>query len=237
VTAVGENRAWADVRNHGGLLLAAVLSCLTACAGAPLPMQAGAQADGFVARVEALALLQTLNADLLSHDSATQTLERWCGDHRLASPPVIVAERVAGIEKPPTAEQRLELKVGPEEPVRHRHVKLRCGPVVVSEADNWYVPSRLTVQMNELLDSTDTPFGKAVQALHFQRRTLAATWLWRPLAEGWEMHPAPSDRAPLEPPGKVLEHRAVLVLPDGMPISEVVETYTGNVLAFPMPRR
>jgi hypothetical protein len=39
---------------------------------------------------------------------------------------------------------------------------------------------------------------------------------------------------PFEVPDEVLQHRAVLVLPDGMPISEVVETYTGNVLAFLM---
>jgi hypothetical protein len=41
-----------------------------------------------------------------------------------------------------------------------------------------------------------------------------------------------ADATPFEVPSKVLEHRAVLVLPDGMPISEVVETYTGSVLAF-----
>ena len=32
-------------------------------------------------RLEALALLQTLNADLLSNDSATLTLDRWCEAH------------------------------------------------------------------------------------------------------------------------------------------------------------
>ena len=45
-------------------------------------------------RLEALALLQTLNADLLSNDSATLTLDRWCESHRMATPPKIVAERV-----------------------------------------------------------------------------------------------------------------------------------------------
>jgi hypothetical protein len=30
--------------------------------------------------------------------------------------------------------------------------------------------------------------------------------------------------------------RAVLTLPDGAPFSEVVETYTADVLAFPVPR-
>jgi hypothetical protein len=35
-------------------------------------------------------------------------------------------------------------------------------------------------------------------------------------------------------PPKLLEHRAVLTLPDGTPFSEVVETYTDQVLAFPV---
>jgi hypothetical protein len=40
----------------------------------------------FVARVEALALLETLNSELLSNNSATLTLEQWCDAHHLASP-------------------------------------------------------------------------------------------------------------------------------------------------------
>jgi chorismate-pyruvate lyase len=200
--------------------------------------------DSFVARVEALALLQTLNADLLSHDSATQTLERWCADHRLAAPATVIAARVAGADTPPTDEQRRELDVSAGEPVRYRRVRLMCGALVLSEADNWYVPSRLTADMNRLLDTTDTPFGRAVQALHFHRHTLSATLLWQPLAAGWEMNPAAAAAASggtagtgelIAPPG-VLQHRALLSLPDGTPISEVVETYTGNVLAFTPPR-
>jgi len=34
----------------------------------------------------------------------------------------------------------------------------------------------------------------------------------------------------------VLEHRAALSTPEGEPISEVVESYTGEVLAFPPPK-
>ncbi len=94
-----------------------------------------------MSRVEALALLQTLNADLLSHDSATLTLERWCGVHRLASPARIVAVRVADVDKPASPEQRRELAVNSTEPIRYRRVKLLCGTVVLSEADNWYVPA------------------------------------------------------------------------------------------------
>jgi chorismate-pyruvate lyase len=195
--------------------------------------------DSFVARVEALALLQTLNAELLSHDSATATLEQWCESHRLASPPSIVAERVPGAQQPPSEQQRRELGVSATEPVRYRHVRLLCGAVLLSEADNWYVPGRLTPAMNRLLDSTDTPFGRAVQSLHFQRHTISAQLLWLPLPAGWEMNPsalAGGAAGPLSVPAGVLQHRAVLTLPDGTPISEVVETYSGNVLAFPLPR-
>ncbi len=195
--------------------------------------------DSYTTRVEALALLETLNADLLSHDSATLTLDRWCEAHHLASPANVVAERVRGLEKPPTWEQRQLLGVGEAEPIHYRRVRLACGDHVLSEADNWYVPARLTPEMNRALDTTDVAFGRALQPLHFQRRTLSAKLLWSPLPQGWEMAPpAPIEGpAPLKIPAAVLEHRAVLILPDGAPFSEVIETYTSEVLAFPQPPR
>ena len=205
--------------------------------------------DTFVARVEALALLQTLNANLLGHDSATQILGDWCREHRLAEDPHIMVQRVHDKISPASEEQRHDLHVAAADEVRYRHVRLLCGSLVLSEADNWYVPSRLTAAMNQQLDSTDAPFGAVVHELHFQRHTLNAKLLWEPLAHGWEMNDkagalraaeptravAPAGAARLLVPGRVLEHRAVLSLPDGTPISEVIETYTGNVLAFAPP--
>ncbi len=109
---------------------------------------------------------------------------------------------------------------------------------MLSEAENWYVPARLTPQMNHLLETTDAPFGAIVRDLHFQRHTLSSRLLWMPLPEGWEMSQgsAPQGEGTLQVPAHVLEHRAVLSLPDGTPFSEVLETYTGNVLAFPAPQ-
>jgi chorismate-pyruvate lyase len=225
---------------HRGLagLLTLVLCGALACANDAPAVQPHDWPDSFVARVEALALLQTFNANLLSHDSATLTLERWCDEHRLASPPRIVAQRVPGVDKPPTEQQRRELRVTATESVRYRRVRLLCGALVLSEADNWYVPGRLTADMNRLLDTTETPFGRAVQALHFQRHTVSAQLLWLPLPEGWEMSPlaAGDSTGLLMAPPAVLEHRALLTLPDGTPFSELIETYTGNVLAFPLPQ-
>jgi hypothetical protein len=205
-------------------------------ADASATAQARNWSASFVSRVEALAVLQTLNSELLSNSSATLTLEHWCEIHHLASPPRIKAIRVPDLDNPVSPEQRQELHVTPTEPVRYRRVRLMCGSVVLSEADNWYVPSRLTPEMNKLLDTTDTPFGKAVQALHFQRRTLSAKVLWRPLREGWEMNAASINATVVPMPAILLEHRAVLTLPDGTPFSEVVESYTADVLAFPVPQ-
>jgi len=230
------------------LICAAALACASPVrAEAPPQPQSSAQLpsstqppvwpDTFVARVEALATLESLNADLLSHDSATLTLERWCDAHRLASPARVVAQPES-LDKAPSADQRRELGIGPAEAVRYRRVRLICGSTLLSEADNWYVPSRLTAEMNERLTRSDVPFGKVVQALHFQRRTLSSTLLWRPLPEGWDMAQATGGDGTrtLVMPHAVLEHRALLTLPDGTPISEVVETYTNGVLAFPPPR-
>src|SRR5882672_12240977 len=167
-----------------GTCSAAMLWSAAVCADDSSSLRIPGWPDDFVARVEAVALLQTLNVNLLSHDSATLTLERWCDVHRLASPARIVAVRDTDREKPVSPEQRRELAVTPAEPVRYRRVRLLCGTVVLSEADNWYVPSRLTVDMNKSLDSTDVPFGRVVQALHFRRQTLSATQLWFPKAFG-----------------------------------------------------
>ncbi len=117
-----------------------LLWSLASSADAPLPASAEVWPNTLVARLEASLLLQTLNAELLSHDSATLTLEQWCGAHHLATPPRIHAERVTGVDKPVTEEQRHELGVSPSVPVRYRRVKLLCGTAELSEADNWYVP-------------------------------------------------------------------------------------------------
>jgi hypothetical protein len=212
-----------------------MLGPLAARADDAAPTRTTQWAGSFVARVEALALLQTLNAELLSNSSATFTLESWCDIHHLASPAKITAERVMDVEKPVSAAQRLDLGVTPTEPIRYRRVKLLCGTVVLSEADNWYVPARLTPEMNRLLDTTNMPFGKAVQALHFQRHTLSSKLLWLPLPDGWEMNARTKDTPFLTIPPKVLEHRAILTLADGTPFSEVVESYTDNVLGFAAP--
>jgi chorismate-pyruvate lyase len=215
--------------------------CLVSALGVFQPLPAQEQPrwpDTVVARLEALALIQTLNAEILASRSATATLEHWCRDHRLAADPKIVAQVITGMTKRPTAEHRQRLEISDQELVKYRRVHLRCGTHVLSEADNWYVPGRLTPDMNRLLETTDTPFGRVVESLEPYRRTFAVTLLWSPLPDGWERQPGNVPAATgrmLIMPDALFEHRAVLYTRDNRPFSEVSEVYQRDVLAFPLP--
>jgi hypothetical protein len=138
-----------------------------------------------------------------------------------------------GPDKPLPEAGRKALGVAPDEPLRYRRVRLACGDHVLSEADNWYRPGLLTPEMNRTLDTTDTPFGAAVQALRFTRRNLSDDMLFQALPPGWEMRPPPLAGArSLAIPSEVLRHTAVLATGAGVPCSYVVETYRAGVLDF-----
>ena len=171
----------------------------------------------------ALARLRHLNATLLGARSATVALERWFDRGPIGGTRHLVAEHVETGPARTDAARRRRLGIGPFSAVRYRRVRLRLGATVLSEAENWYVPSRLTAPMNRLLDRTQMPFGRAVRALGFRRRTLSRHLLW----DGGVL-------AGPQPPRLVLRHHAVLVRRDGVPFSEVIETYTAAVLE-PVP--
>lgn len=154
--------------------------------------------------------LDAFETTLDANVSATEALTQWCKAHNMGNPPVIRAVQMAGDagEQPSDIHDLLGLSEGGK--VGYRHVRLVCGKTVLSEAHNWYVPARLSPEMNAILESTDTPFGKAVAALDFTRSKLASV---RGGGAGC-------------PVDTILMQRAVLSLPDGTPISLVQECYT-----------
>jgi len=197
------------------LALAAMLSVLAVSAPRDAMAQASAAGDS-TRETRDDALIASLRSRILAAHSATFALESWCADHKLAADPHLVAERLAVPDKPLTAAQRVRLAIGPDEPVRYRRVRLACGGRVLSEADNWYVPARLTPEMNATLDGTRTPFGRVVRSLAPVRSTVAVRGPSRDVAPG-----------PTDP---LFEVDAVLSTGAGQPFCEVVETYLGSAL-------
>lgn len=190
----------------------------------------------YAGRLTVYALTERLDSDLLASRSATRTLEAWCARHRMADPARLVATPAAGAVNPATGEIRAALDVGPDEPLRYRRVALSCGGHVLSEAENWYVPARLTAAMNRTLDTTDTPFGRVVGPLAPSRQTLSVERLWSPLPPDWDSKPEPppaGDQGALAIPAFLFRHRAVVYDGAHRPIAYVIESYTGELLDFP----
>ena len=158
----------------------------------------------------AFARLRALNDELLCAPSATEVLERWCtGEHP------ITARVLPGPSRVLPDLYRDLLAVGICE-VRHRQVQLLCGSLVLSEADNWYRPDRLSEEANRALAETDAPFGRVVGPLSFRRIALSSRLLWHPTHGGVSWH--------------VLRHTAVLRDSEDVPFSVVIETYTAELL-------
>jgi chorismate-pyruvate lyase len=112
---------------------------------------------------------------------------------------------------------RADLDAGDGIKLVYRLVRLKCGDIVYSRAENWYRPDRLTAQMNEALLSGDTPFGVVVRPLAPTRRTLS--------------------RVLFAEEGVILRHRAIVVSGDGTPLAEVVESYTQALVLEPQAPR
>ena len=165
------------------------------------------------------ALIATLIERLRAGPSATAVLEAWCAERGL-SRACLVAERLPGPETAATEAQRRRLALPAGETARHRRVRLVCGAHVLSLADNWYVPGRLTPAMNHALATTDAPFGRVVHALAPLRRTLAVRAVYDAPAP-------PAADAPL------FTITALLATPDGVPFCAVEEIYLGAALAGP----
>jgi hypothetical protein len=167
--------------------------------------------------------LREFEAVLQSEHSATAALTRWCRLRGIANPPAIIAQRDLLEELPPPPAILALLQPTPDEQIAYRRVRLICGDAVLSNAQNWYVPARLTAEMNHTLATSDTPFGRVIAPLGFTRELLESKHGPKPA----------SPDTPSCPEDTVLIQRALLRLHDGRPVSAVVECYTSRNLIAP----
>lgn len=158
--------------------------------------------------------LDQFEARLAANPSATAVLESWCREHFDPSA-TVRASVISTSSSSPTARIRRELAIGDAEHLGYRRVSLQCSGRTLSLAYNWYVPGRLTPEMNRALAATDQPFGRVAAPLNYTRERLLGQ----------------RGNADYCPAGTILTHRALLRLPDGRPLALVVECYTGAILA------
>ena len=152
--------------------------------------------------------LAAFEADLLGGGIVTRVLEVWSGGRVHAEVAADVADA--------SPETRERLGVEADTPLGFRRVQLMRGDVVLSRADNWFVPERLTVEMREALTDSDTPFGVVIARLEPTRETLSC------------------ERLAGDPMVRV---QALVRAGDGTPVAEVMETYARAVLNWRAPAR
>jgi hypothetical protein len=158
------------------------------------------------------ALIQDLSMRLIAGATATETLLAWCDEHGLSEGPITVEIRQRFAPAIVPDDVLPALKLDPGEGISYRHVQLMRGSLPLAAAENWFVPQRLTADMNEALIGTIVPFGRVVAPLHPFRRTLAAHL------------PSHSEI--------ILLHQAVILSNTGTALAFVKESYSSDLVSF-----
>jgi chorismate-pyruvate lyase len=207
------------------------------------PIQSNTVADTLTDRLYLAMLITRLENTLLAAPSATRALENWMAQAPAPIAGSLRVERARGPATPcPAAFAPLLGLPAEPAPLHYRKIRMTCGQLVLSEAENWYRADLLDADMQQALDTTDIPFGRAVGALEFFRQTLARESLWWPLpeetlsrshihalrAEVGGQTEAEAGRISL--PAHLFRHTALLRTRAGTPFSLVAETYTAQSL-------
>ncbi len=180
------------------------------------------------------ASVRELSDHLLQAASATRALHTWCAARSLSAGPITVVKQA--LAQPPYPDDDLLDELRPErhERIAYRRVRLVRGPLVLSEADNWFVPDRLPPQVREVLETTDVPFGTAIAQLQPSRRTYFVRFA--ELSAVTET--GAGDRLfGLSPAMTILEHKAVVLDRNRRPLSVVAERYRAALLGGIEPPR
>lgn len=134
---------------------------------------------------------------IASADSMTECLRDWCDAFAIGSGTLRVVHATASGTIPANLHTRAALNLQPGETIRHRRIKLVYGDTELLEADNWYVPERLTEMANTLLEDTDTPFGIAISQHSQTRQTLSVETPDQPHTSREALIPSAAWDAPL----------------------------------------
>jgi hypothetical protein len=153
--------------------------------------------------------IAAFEAALAAAATATGLLQRLCGETPVR------AEVDRDASAPAGADSLARLGVANESALGYRRVRLMAGARLLSVAENWFVPVRLTPAMCDALETGDKPFGAVIAPLAPRRLPLSVQRLWGGRGD---------------PPDALLSVRAMIVSGAGMPLAIVSERYQRGVL-------
>jgi chorismate-pyruvate lyase len=172
--------------------------------------------------------LHKLSELILSANSATEMLERWCLESEIADSPVVaLCARNAPVEAMDSDSLEALYPQAAGKTTRFRCVRLAASGIVLVDALNWYFPENLTVDICHQLETTDIPFGRAIKNLSPTRRTF--------LVRRCTPDQLLSAEANEDPDFTAFEHRAVVYGRRGKPLAVVHERFR-TVLVFRVPK-
>ncbi|WP_133239305.1 hypothetical protein [Microvirga sp. KLBC 81] len=183
------------------------------------------------ARSQTDALIQDLSTRLIAGATATETLLAWCDEHGLSQGPISVACRQRHVLAAVPDDVRAALRPAAGETVHFRQVQIMRGPLPLATAENWFVPQRLTAGMNDVLQTTDVPFGTVVAPLRPSRRTLAAR-AQPPAVDPSEDPSRLSASAHPSQPAIILEHKALICSGTGTALALVKEKFFAELVSL-----
>lgn len=160
--------------------------------------------------------LERFDAQLRASGSATLLLEEWLAEREGAGRATLSAHVRAVVAPREDGAILHRLAATDWAQISYRRVWLAWGGRVMSVAENWYVGARLAEGMVDALASGATPFGAVIAPLCPTRETFSTETLWA----GQEGRPPPT----------VLRHHALVRSGDGLPLCEVREVYTRNIV-------
>jgi chorismate-pyruvate lyase len=162
---------------------------------------------------------EALRTYILAADSVTLAMSDWCREHGIGRLPLrSVVHRRAGIRPLPAD---FPIRIGHDEAVWFREITLMAGDVPLLDADNWFLPYRISPDAAATLLETDTPFGTALLP---GRQTRVSTAILVPEAAG-----ALPPEGVRSPGVAVLTLRGIVSL-DGQPVSYVEERFRPDLL-------
>jgi chorismate-pyruvate lyase len=167
--------------------------------------------------------IHSFSERILRSNSVTNQLEQWCDEYKIGDGHIVALRGGAELQEV-MDDESLEILSTYKSPgkIRFRRVRLATAGLTLVDALNWYFPDNLNSDICHKLETTDIPFGRAINCLNPKRRTF---FVRRATPEQLV-----NRRGLIDPASIAFEHRAVVYREDNVPLAVVHERFRSMLL-------